>query len=60
MPILPDQEIREKMMPSEAAKILGVTTRTLTSMKDLHPSFLPSGHRRYFTSEVMAIAEAAA
>ena len=55
MPNLPDQQIADKLRPGEAARILGVTTRTLTSMPSLHPIVLPSGHRRYIRAEVLAL-----
>lgn len=52
MPKLPDQGISDKLMPGEAARMVGVTTRTLADMKSLHPIVLPSGHRRYLRSEI--------
>ena len=55
MPNLPDQETDAKLMPGEAASILGVTTKTLTAMTKLHPIILPSGHRRYLKAEVEAL-----
>jgi len=60
MPILPDQGNAEKLMPREAARLLGVTTRTLTSMTGLHPIVLPSGHRRYLRSEIEALRDGTA
>lgn len=42
-------------MPGDAARLLGVTTKTLAAMPDLHPIVLPSGHRRYLKSEVERI-----
>ena len=44
------------MRPGEAATVLGVTTRTLIGIGALHPTMLPSGHRRYLRSEVEALA----
>lgn len=52
MPKLPEQEHSDKLMPGEAARMLGVTTRTLADTKSLHPIILPSGHRRYLRSEI--------
>ena len=51
---LPDQD--ERLMPGDAAKMLGVTTKTLGTMRGLTPIVLPSGHRRYRRSEVEALA----
>lgn len=54
---LPTQEITEpKLMPGDAARMLGVTPKTLAAMSDLHPIILPSGHRRYHRAEVEALA----
>jgi len=46
----------DRMMPGAAAKIIGVTPKTLASMPGIHPIILPSGHRRYLRSEVLAVA----
>lgn len=55
MPNLPDVDESAKLTPGEAARMLGVTTRTLTTMPGLHPIVLPSGHRRYLVAEVEAL-----
>lgn len=39
-------------MPGDAARLVGVTTKTLAAMPGLHPIILPSGHRRYLRSEI--------
>lgn len=56
MPQIPNQEVTDKLMPGDAARMLGVTTKTLSAMPNLHPIVLPSGHRRYLRSEIEAIA----
>ena len=55
MPNLPEQESTAKLMPGDAAKMLGVTTKTLSRMPGLTPIVLPSGHRRYLRTEVEAL-----
>jgi hypothetical protein len=55
MPNLPDQASSDKLMPGDAARMVGVTTKTLAAMKSLHPIILPSGHRRYLRSEIEAL-----
>lgn len=55
MPNLPDPEVTDKLMPGDAARMLGVTTKTLAKMRDLHPIVLPSGHRRYLRSEIESL-----
>jgi hypothetical protein len=47
-------------MPGDAARILGVTPKTLASMPGLNPIVLPSGHRRYIRSEIEALLAGAA
>lgn len=59
MPITPDQGMSERIAPGDAARILGVTTKTLAKMPTLHPIILPSGHRRYLRGEVEALLEPA-
>jgi len=46
----------ERLMPGVAARIIGVTPKTLAAMTNLHPIILPSGHRRYLRSEVEGLA----
>lgn len=49
----------EKVTPGEAAHILGVSTRTVLRMGDrgeLDFQSLPSGHRRYFRTQIVAMA----
>lgn len=52
MPNLPNPSTSTKIMPGEAARMLGVRTQTLAHMTTLHPIILPSGHRRYLLSEI--------
>lgn len=47
-------------MPGDAARILGVTPKTLANMPGLNPIVLPSGHRRYIRGEVEALLAGAA
>lgn len=50
----------ERIAPREVAKILGVSTRTVSRMADageLHAIPLPSGHRRYVRAEIEALAQ---
>lgn len=63
MPPEPKQDTATLIRPSEAAQILGVATRTVFRFAEdgrLHPRKLPSGHRRYLRSEVLALADAGA
>lgn len=51
-------ETDDLLMPSEAARMLYVTTKTLVRMAergDIEVIKLPSGHRRYIRSQVEAI-----
>lgn len=57
MPNFPDQELSDKLKPGEAAAMLGVSTKTLTTMAGLHPIKLPSGHRRYLRAEIEELAK---
>lgn len=46
------------LRPGEAAALMGITTKTLASIADaghLTVVTLPSGHRRYWASEVRAL-----
>ena len=45
----------DRLMPGVAARMLGVTTKTLSGMSQLHPIVLESGHRRYLRSEIEAL-----
>jgi excisionase family DNA binding protein len=48
------------LLPAEAAERLGVSTRTLTRWADeglIPVVVLPTGHRRYLTSDVTAVLE---
>lgn len=48
------------LRPGEAAKMVGVSTRTLRNLEDsgvLNPVVLPSGHRRYKLNEIESILE---
>lgn len=51
------------LMPSEAARMLYVSTKTLVRMAergDIEVVKLPSGHRRYIRSQVEAIRQGSA
>lgn len=60
MPKLPEIADSARVMPGDAAKMLGVTTKTLSRMPGLTPIVLPSGHRRYRLSEIEALMGAGA
>lgn len=55
MPKFPNLEVQDKLMPGDVARLLGVTTKTVAAIPDLHPIVLPSGHRRYLKEEVEAL-----
>lgn len=49
--------LSDRLMPGEAARMLGVSTKTLATMTGLNPIILPSGHRRYIRAEVIALSQ---
>lgn len=57
---IPNPSPDDRLMPGDAARLLGVTSKTLASMPGLNPIVLPSGHRRYIRSEVEALMAGAA
>jgi excisionase family DNA binding protein len=57
MPDQPDQS--DMIRPAEAARMLGVTTRTVANWTDdgkLHAIRLPGGSRRYRRADIAALA----
>lgn len=56
MQILPEKELPPTLRPGEASAILGVTTKTLAGITELRQIVLPSGHRRYYTAEILELA----
>lgn len=56
---IPNPSPDDRLMPGDAARMLGVTPKTLSNMPGLNPIILPSGHRRYIRREIDALAGAA-
>jgi excisionase family DNA binding protein len=63
VPVMPNTDTsREYLTPAQAARRLGISPRTLWRYQDagrIAPVRLPSGHRRFLTSDVEALAASA-
>lgn len=53
-----ERQVPDMLSPEEAARLLGISTRTLARYAREHrirAVMLPSGHRRYRTADIQAL-----